>query len=85
VAQSLALFVKTIRKMTRALQEVQKADIESTLPREASASHILPPSGSTSNGGGKEIAKELQEEGDAVLKALKEQQREVVDSLDLKS
>ena len=84
MAQSLALFVKTIRKITRALQDIQKADIESTLPVEQPASHILPSSSGAADGG-REIAKELQQEGDAVVKALKEQQREVIDSLDLKS
>ncbi|KAI5481826.1 hypothetical protein MNV49_000103 [Pseudohyphozyma bogoriensis] len=84
VAQSLALFVKTIRKMTRSLQEIQKADIASTLPAAASQAQ-LPANVPIAVGGGQAIANELQEEGDAVLKQLKEQQREVIDSLDLKS
>ncbi|KAL8278179.1 hypothetical protein RQP46_009352 [Phenoliferia psychrophenolica] len=86
VAQSLALFVKTIRKMTKSLQDIQKADIARTLPNErGSISTILPPlAGASTAGGERGIAAELQEAGDEVLKQLREQQREVIDSLDLK-
>ena len=86
VAQSLALFVKTIRKMTKSLQDIQKADIARSLPNErGSIASILPPlAGASTAGGERGIAAELQEAGDEVLAQLKEQQREVIDSLDLK-
>lgn len=88
VAQSLALFVKTIRKMTKSLQDIQKADIARTLPNERGpTATILPPlalAGTSTAGGERGIAAELQEAGDEVLLQLREQQREVIDSLDLK-
>lgn len=87
VAQSLALFVKTIRKMTKSLQDVQKHAIASTLPdMDGPTAKILKPLvGDSTAGGERGIAEELEEAGDEVIKALKEQQREVIDSLDLKS
>ncbi|GAA5879967.1 hypothetical protein JCM1840_006945 [Sporobolomyces johnsonii] len=92
VAQTLALFVKTIRKLTKSLQEVLKADVARTLPSEAevAASRLLPApavgaSGvATAESSEQALAKELEAEGNEVLKQLREQQREVIDSLDLK-
>ncbi|GAA5924899.1 hypothetical protein JCM1841_005362 [Sporobolomyces salmonicolor] len=93
VAQTLALFVKTIRKLTRSLQEVLKADVARTLPSEAevAASRLLPaPVGggasgvATAESSEQALAKELEAEGNEVIKQLREQQREVIDSLDLK-
>lgn len=88
VAQSLALFVKTIRKMTKSLQEIQKAAISSTLPNpHGPAAKIFAPSAesfASTVGGERGIVAELKEEGDEVLKALREEQREVIDGLDLK-
>lgn len=66
---------------------MQKADIALTLPDEQGpTSKIFKPSaGAMSTAGGERaIAQELADEGDEVLKQLKEQQREVIDSLDLK-
>ncbi|BGP35630.1 N-acetyltransferase 10 [Rhodotorula toruloides] len=97
VAQTLALFVKVIRKLTKSLQEILKEDVARMLPTEdaaaAAAARILPAaygsngevSGVATQLSNKDaIAKELEEEGNEVLKQLKEQQREVIDSLDLK-
>lgn len=79
--------------MTKALQDIQKANIALTLPDESGAiSKIFKPSTSAASikvaasvlGGERGIVAELKEEGDAVLKQLREQQREVIDSLDLK-
>lgn len=96
VAQTLALFVKVIRKLTKALQELLKDDVARTLPSEdaaaAAAARILPTPNPNLNGSGvatqlsnkAAIAKELEAEGDEVLKQLRDQQREVIDSLDLK-
>ncbi|GAA5949518.1 hypothetical protein JCM21900_000247 [Sporobolomyces salmonicolor] len=93
VAQTLALFVKTIRKLTKSLQEVLKADVARTLPSEAevAASRLLPaPVGggasgvATAESSEQALAKELEAEGNEVIKQLREQQREVIDSLDLK-
>ncbi|GAA5823755.1 hypothetical protein JCM5353_008583 [Sporobolomyces roseus] len=90
VAQTLALFVKTIRKLTRSLQEVLKADAGRSLPTEAevSATQLLKANGAsgvaTKETNREAMAKELEEEGNEVLKQLREEQREVLDSLDLK-
>ncbi|ORY82898.1 putative nucleolus protein [Leucosporidium creatinivorum] len=90
VAQSLALFVKTIRKMTKSLQEVQKVSIARTLPQQEQnpTALVMAKKGSLSTksaqGGEKGLAEELAEEGNEVVRQLKEQQREVIDSLDLK-
>ncbi|GAA5997578.1 hypothetical protein JCM5350_003618 [Sporobolomyces pararoseus] len=95
VAQTLALFVKTIRKLTKSLQQILKDDVGRSLPTESevSASRLLG-SAAVSNAGAsgvatketnrEAIAKELEEEGNEVLKQLREEQREVLDSLDLK-
>jgi len=85
VAQSLALFVKTIRKMSQSLHDILKANIALSLPEERA--HLVlegtVPS-ATSGPAVTEIANELEEGGDTVLKQLREQQREVINSLDLK-
>lgn len=71
--------------MTRALQDIQKASIESQLPKASSQATLALPLASTSaTAGAGDIETDLREEGDAVLKQLREQQREVIDSLDLK-
>lgn len=93
MAQSLALFVKTIRKMTKALSEVQKVEIARGLPQQqeaaATSSSVKNPTSAIvlakmAQGGEKGLAKELAEEGDEVVRRLREEQREVIDSLDLK-
>lgn len=88
VAQSLALFVKTIRKMTKALSEVQKRAIEDELPdrqhaRAAGAVlRSLPEVRAVVAEG--QFADELDKEGEEVLRQLREEQKEVINSLDLK-
>jgi N-acetyltransferase 10 len=90
------LFVKTIRKLTKSIQEILKLDAGRSLPTEAqvSASNLLTAVGTTSNARAsgtatKEtnrdvIVKELEDEGNEVLKQLRDEQRQVLDSLDLK-
>lgn len=75
--------------MTKALQEVQKASIARTLPQQEQNPTALVMakkglSSKASQGGEKGLAQELAEEGNEVVRQLKEQQREVIDSLDLK-
>jgi N-acetyltransferase 10 len=74
--------------MTKALQDVQKAAISSTLPNQhGPAAKIFRPSAesfASTAGGERGIVEELKEEGDEVLRALREEQKEVIDSLDLK-
>lgn len=89
MAQSLALFVKTIRKMTKSLQEIQKADIASALPdAQGPTSKALAQKGRKQSSavptGSRALEAELNAEGNEVLEQLKQQQKEVIDSLDLK-
>jgi len=90
VNQALALFVKSIRKITKQLTDVQKSALEAELP-----------SALTSNGTGDQrtlraaetlekmkpvevtIDEELREAGDEVTRELTEKQREMINSLDL--
>ncbi|KAM0746787.1 putative nucleolus protein [Meredithblackwellia eburnea MCA 4105] len=87
VAQSLALFVKTIRKMTKSLEDIQKADISRTIPtaqQAVASAKALPEVSRATVQGENGLAAELEDAGDEVLQQLKEQQREVINSLDLK-
>jgi len=89
VAQSLALFVKTIRKMTKALSEVQKQAIEETLPdrkHAVKANKVLEslPGAKARAGAEASLADELDAEGQEVMRQLREEQKEVINSLDLK-
>lgn len=89
VSQALALFVKVIRKLTKGLEEIAKAEVEKSLPEteEAEAS-------TSTNGAAKKapfqplvqtVDEELTSEGDEVTRQLRQQQREAIDSLDLKN
>ncbi|GAA5876392.1 hypothetical protein JCM8547_003026 [Rhodosporidiobolus lusitaniae] len=87
----LAFIKKVIEKMTKSLQQILKEDVSRSLPSAAetaaAAAKLLPaPAPTKANGAsGKEaIQQELEEEGNEVLKKLREEQREVIDSLDLK-
>jgi N-acetyltransferase 10 len=82
VSQALALFVKVIRKVTQAIEDIQKKEIDKSIP-EQQPEHIngqLRPAVSAAQA----IANDLEEEGDEVTKQMRAQQREVIDSLDLK-
>lgn len=90
VAQSLALFVKTIRKMTKSLAEIQSQAIADTLPdktHDKAARKLLkslPTVKQSHEVNDKKMTDELDEEGREVMRQLREQQKEVIDSLDLK-
>ena len=84
VSQLLALFVKSMRKMVNAVEEVQKSDISTKLAQEASTN------GSTTTKQKsfesrpaitETLEEELNQEGEVVADQLKEQQRQAVDSL----
>ncbi|KAM0789838.1 hypothetical protein ACM66B_006685 [Microbotryomycetes sp. NB124-2] len=91
VAQTLALFVKVIRKTTKSLQDVQKADIDKTIPQATLSEGVVRPGQLDASvpviatgASARSIDAELEDEGREVLEQLKQQQREVIDSLDLK-
>jgi N-acetyltransferase 10 len=88
VSQTLALFVKVMRKISKRLNEIQRADVQASLPP--------PPTQSTSRvqlrvdgveGSEGEVLREMEDEldeaGDEVLREKREKQREIIDSLDL--
>ena len=86
MSQSLALFVKVIKKLSKRLQDVQKAAISATMP-DASAV-----AATRTDEAGKRAAfaplatsleDELAEAGDEASRALREKQRAMIDALDL--
>jgi N-acetyltransferase 10 len=89
VSQVLALFVKVIRKITRRLVDIQKAAIGAELPDSSAAATE---SRLGADASGKDTWKpiestlehELNEAGDEATTALREKQRAMIDSLDLK-
>ncbi|KII86732.1 hypothetical protein PLICRDRAFT_43382 [Plicaturopsis crispa FD-325 SS-3] len=87
VSQSLAMFVKVIRKITKKLVDIQKAAISAELPDatttatsrvdgERDAASAWKPVKAS-------ITEELEEAGDDAQRALREKQREMIDSLPL--
>jgi N-acetyltransferase 10 len=90
VSQALALFVKTIRKISKRLIEIQKSALEAEFPppptanetsdqrttRAAEALEKMKPVQVT-------IDAELKEAGNEVTRELREKQREMINSLDL--
>ncbi|GJE88847.1 hypothetical protein PsYK624_049340 [Phanerochaete sordida] len=85
VNQALALFGKLVRKLSKRLQDVQKAAVEASLPE---APRALPAAGAdAADGAWKPVAARLEDEldaaGDEATRALREKQREMIDALDL--
>ena len=91
MSQTLALFVKIIRKITKRLVDIQKAAISAELP-DASAtmkSRIGADGASAAESTTWKpvetaLEDELNEAGDEATAALREKQRAMIDSLDLK-
>lgn len=84
VAQSLALFVKIIRKLVKTLEDIQKSEIDKTIPQqseeEQSQRQITHTNGTTA---AQSLAADLDAGADEATSALRAQQREIIDSLDL--
>jgi N-acetyltransferase 10 len=80
--QVMAMFVKVIKKTCTAFRDIQKAAIEKELPKE-------PKMNGVSNGTEKfapleqELNEDLEEAGNEAVFALREKQRELINSLDL--
>lgn len=87
VSQALALLVKVIRKISKHLVDIQKAAIRAELPDASVAAASRVETGQAPTDW-KPVAvsleDELNEAGDEVTTALRERQREMIDSLDLK-
>lgn len=82
-AQVLAMFIKTIKKFSNAFREIEKAAVEKELPAERRQ-----PANGDVNGDKfvpleRDLEEEIEEAGDQVVSALKEKQRELINSLDL--
>ncbi|KAH9811764.1 GNAT acetyltransferase 2-domain-containing protein [Melampsora americana] len=92
VSQTLALFVKVVRKLIKSIQEIQKTDVASqlTLPTTQPVTQTSSNLKGDEKSGSlpkvntqKSMVKELENEGDEVQKQLVERQRELIESLDI--
>jgi N-acetyltransferase 10 len=88
VNQALALFIKAIRKLSAALQAVQKQAIADELPAERTPADVARKQGLA--GATKDwqplqqtLEAELEEAGDDATRKMKEMKRAMIDSLDL--
>lgn len=80
--QVMAMFIKIIKKVSSAFREIEKAAVEKEIPQEAYGNGDL---------NGEEnfvpleqsLDDEMEEAGNEVVSALKEKQRELINSLDL--
>jgi N-acetyltransferase 10 len=89
VNQALALFGKLVRKLSKRLQDIQRAAIEATIPEAPPKLTNIGIENSNGEKGAKwtpvatRLEDELKEAGDEATKALRERQRQMIDSLDL--
>jgi N-acetyltransferase 10 len=89
VAQALALFVKVVRKISKRLIDIQKAEIGASIPEATTATQTSRVDGERNNAKtdwipvGVSLEEELAQAGDDATTALREKQREMIDSLDL--
>jgi N-acetyltransferase 10 len=84
VSQALALFTKIMRKVSKRLIDIKKAAINASLP---SASEPSGPVLAKPNANWKPVEttmdEELEEAGGEVTRALREKQRDMINSLDI--
>jgi len=79
--QVMAMFIKVIKKASSAFREIEKAAVEKEIPAE--------PEKGNANGEDRfaplaeDLDEEMEEAGNEVVSALKEKQRELINSLDL--
>jgi N-acetyltransferase 10 len=83
VAQVLAMFIKTIKKFTNAFRTVERAAAEKELPPEPRQTGNGDMNGDKFMPLERDLGEEIEEAGDEVVSALKEKQRELINSLDL--
>jgi N-acetyltransferase 10 len=83
VAQVLAMFIKTIKKFTNAFRDVERAAAEKELPPEPREIGNGDLNGDKFMPLERDLGEEIEEAGDEVVSALKEKQRELINSLDL--
>ena len=91
VNQALALFGKLVKKLSKRLQDIQKAAINATIPEPSSQAARPIAEGASQDDAPATNWKpvtavlddELKEAGDEATRLLKEKQRQMIDSLDL--
>ena len=87
LAQALALFVKVVRKISKRLVDIQKAAIGASIPKVAVAptSRVVGERNAKTDWTpiGTSLDEELTQVGNGATNALREKQREMIDSLDL--
>ena len=84
VSQALALFVKVVRKISKVLIGIQKAAIVSEMPPPPTSYPSLEQNASATMTAWKPVEMSLEEElEEAGNEAVREKQREMIDSLDL--
>jgi len=81
VSQTLALFAKIVRKISKHLIDVQKAAISATIPDRSAGPRVGDESWRPVQ---EAVDQELNEAGNEVTSALREKQRAIIDSLDLR-
>lgn len=90
VSQALALFVKSIRKMCKRLQDIHKEAIGATIPRADTS--VVHNAGGGEEGGAngstwkpvaESLANEMEEEAQKVTQQLNEKQKELIKSMDI--
>lgn len=83
VAQVLAMFIKTVKKFTNAFRDIERAAAEKELPPEPRQTGNGETNGDKFVPLERDLDEEMEEAGDEVVSALKEKQRELINSLDL--
>lgn len=84
VSQALALFVKIIRKVSKKLVDIRKAAISADIPQTAEqSSRALGAESSALRQTDANLQDELEEAGNEEIKAMRENQREMINSLDM--
>lgn len=84
VAQALALFVKIIRKIVKTLEDIQKSEIDKSIPQQSAEEQQKQQNGRTTGATtARLLAADLDAGADEATSQLRAQQREIIDSLDL--
>ncbi|KAI0695980.1 GNAT acetyltransferase 2-domain-containing protein [Cytidiella melzeri] len=93
VNQALALFGKLVRKLSKKLHDIQKAAVSATIPEAPSGARIVDADGDEAKDSRNKTSwkpvessldAELGEAGDEATKKLREKQKAMIDSLDLR-
>jgi N-acetyltransferase 10 len=81
VSQALALFAKLVRKVSLALNEIQKAAVSAELPLPSTAPRM--PALNETGEPLPDLEEELEEAGEEVVSDIRAKQKEFIESLDI--